>query len=184
MNSLDKTDRIIINLKVLATLSEGQRVCARNGQFSVYTPGWAQSVLRWLYSEDRWNNLDEVGNTVNDALRILNVYTNLAAFGYSATMPLPAAVPVPTPDASLNFVASMSRELTHALKGLRALKSTYATDPLLLATVDVLIERVETEVQNARHVLDTHRPTIVAKEAKEAKEETPGPGGKGRPKVT
>ena len=176
MNSLDKTDRVIINLKVLATLTEGQRVCARNGQFSVYTPGWTQSVLRWLYSEDRWNNLDEVSNTVNDALRILNVYMNLAAHAYNATGILPSAVPVPTPDASLNFVSSLSRELTNALNGMRALKATYAHDALLLATMDVLIERVQTEVQSAKQLLDTHRPSVALPplDGKDAS----GPGGK------
>lgn len=158
MNSLDKTDRVIINLKVLSTITDGQRVCVRNGQFSVYTPGWTQSVLRWLYSEDRWNNLEEVSTTVNDALRVLNVYMSLAAHAYNTTGVLHSAVPVPTPDVSLNFVSSLVRELRSASVGLRALRATYTADPLLVATLDVLLERIDTEVVGALALLEAHRP--------------------------
>lgn len=68
MLSLDKTDRVIINLKVLSTLKEGERVCVRNGQFSVYSVGWGQCLTRWAYGENRWVNFDDVQGVFNEAI--------------------------------------------------------------------------------------------------------------------
>jgi hypothetical protein len=146
MLSLDKTDRVIISLKVIATLQEGQRLCVRNGQFSVYTEGWTQAFTRWMYSENRWVNYEDVQNVMNEAFCILGTYMNLtnqSTDGFT------------TPANSLTCVATLAKELNSAAGGLLNLKKTYADDPLMVATLDVLTERTAVEVAKAQKILRT-----------------------------
>ncbi len=147
MQSLDKTDKIIINLKVLSTLQEGQRLCIRGNQFSIWDAGWTQAALRWAYGEDRWVNLEDIQLLITDALRILGTYMNLVQHAY--TVPSTQAIPVPTPGASLGFVNSLSRDLRNAIHGLENLKKTYAGDQRMIATLELLVDRVMGEIEKA-----------------------------------
>lgn len=143
MLSLDKTDRVIINLKVLSTLKEGERVCVRNGQFSVYCVGWAQSITRWVYSENRWVNFDDVQTVFNEAICILCTYMNMALEAGNQA-----------PHAALASVDNVAKELNSAIDGLVQLRKTYDADPRMVATLDVLIERTHTEVKKAQTLLN------------------------------
>lgn len=150
MSSLDKTDRIIINLKVVSTLTEGQRLCVRNKMFSVYDDGWTQALYRWLFSENRWANIDDIQSEFNDALRILGTYITLIQTGFSTVAD--HAIPVPTPDTCASFVTSLARELQQAVVGLQNLQHTYAADQRLVATLALLIERTNGEIEKARRI--------------------------------
>lgn len=164
MLSLDKTDRVIINLKVLATLKEGERVCVRNGQFSLYSIGWGQSLTRWFYKENRWLNFEDVQNVFNEAICILNTYMNMA-------VQVDNNAPHAPPNAPLTAVDNVARELTSAMNGLVQLRKTYCDDPLMVATLDVLIERAQTEVSKALNLLQTYKyckPALVAPAAEVA----------------
>ncbi len=156
MQSLDKTDRIIINLKVLSTLQEGQRLCIRGNQFSIWDAGWTQAALRWAYGEDRWVNLEDIQLLVTDALRILGTYMNLVQHAY--TVPSTQAIPVPTPSASLAFVNSLSKDLRNAIHGLDNLKKTYAGDQRMIATLELLVDRVMGEIEKAAAMVATPNP--------------------------
>jgi hypothetical protein len=157
MQSLDKTDRVIINLKVIAMLKDGQRLCIRNNQFSVWEPGWTQALVRWGFGENRWVNVEEMQTVIHDALRLLGTYMNLVQHAYGATPLAPDkyAIAVPTPSASLGFVSTLARDLEYAIEGLQSLRRTYATDPLMVATLDVLVERTQTEIEKAKQLLVT-----------------------------
>lgn len=143
MLSLEKSDRVIINLKVLATLKEGERVCVRNGQFSLYSVGWTQSITRWMYKENRWMNFDDVQNVFNEAICILGTYMNMAVEAGNKA-----------PHAALTAVDNIAKELHHAIAGLTQLGKTYCDDPLMVATLTVLIERTQTELAKAKTLLE------------------------------
>lgn len=179
MSSLDKTDRIIINLKVISTLSDGQRLCVRNNMFSIYEPGWMQAVYRWLYSEDRWANMDDIQAEVNDALRIMGTYMTLMQTTYGthamATPSQPGAapgvaLPVPPPDTCAAFVNTLAKELHSAVHGLQSLQRTYPDDKRLVATLAVLIERIQSEIEKAHRLMTRalHSEPVVAEEKKRA----------------
>ena len=153
MDSLDKTDQIIINLKVLSMLQEGERLCVRNDQFSVYNAGWTQAVCRWIYGESRWADVDDIKSVVNDALRVLGTYMNMLQNSY-ATLPATFAFGVPPLETSIGFVRTLARELTAAVKGIGSLKRTYSGDQLITATFDLLIERMTLEIDNSIKVVD------------------------------
>ena len=165
MGSSDKTDRVIINLKVIATLTEGQRLCVRNSMFSVYEPGWVQALYRWILSEDRWANMDDVQAEVNDALRIMAAYTALMQSHDKTGLALP---PV---DTCASVVSTLAKELHHAVHGLQSLQRTYPTDMRMVATLAVLIDRIQAEVEKAHKVLAAAQlpPPPAAPVAEEAK---------------
>ena len=156
MNSLDKTDQVIINLKVISMLTEGQRLCWRNNNFSVYPAGWSQAVYRWMFGESRWVNMEEVKTVVNDAIRILGTYINMVQHAYTPGVTDRYTFAVPTPQTSLGFVHTMARELQTACTGLLALKATYAGDQLITATFELLIERTSLEIEKASEVIRTY----------------------------
>ena len=154
MNSLDKTDQVIINLKVVSTLSEGERLCLRNNNFSIYSPGWAQAIYRWISGETRWVNMDDLKSVINDAIRILGTYINMVQHAYTPVAGSDRhAFAVPTPQTSIGFVTSMARELKAATGGLHNLRKTYAGDQLITATFDLLIERTLLEIQKAEETI-------------------------------
>lgn len=156
MNSLDKTDQVIINLKVVSTLTEGERLCLRNNNFSIYSPGWAQAIYRWISGETRWVNMDDLKSVINDAIRILGTYINMVQHAYTPVSgPDRYAFAVPTPHTSIGFVTSMARELKAATVGLSNLRKTYAGDQLITATFDLLIERTLLEIQKAEETIES-----------------------------
>lgn len=161
MSSLDKTDRIIINLKVISTLCDGQRLCVRNNMFSIYEPGWMQALTRWLYSEDRWANMEDIQVEVNDALRIMGTYMTLmqTTYGVNAMATPPqqtvgqGALPVPPPETCASFVSTLAKELHSAVHGLQSLQRTYPDDKRMVATLAVLIERIQSEIEKAQRLM-------------------------------
>lgn len=153
MNSLEKTDQVIINLKVIATLQDGERLCLRNQNFSVYSPGWAQALYRWMNGETRWVNMDDIKTVMNDAIRILGTYINMVHHVCTDVYTDHFLMAVPTPQTSLAFVNTMARELKAATNGLENLKKTYSGDQLITATFDLLIERTMIEIHKAEETL-------------------------------
>lgn len=154
MLSLEKTDRVVINLKVIATLKEGQRLCVRNNQFSVYDEGWSQALMRRLYSENRWVNYEEVQGVMNEAFCILGTYCNLVQAGGVEAGHVSA----------LTSVVTLAKEVRNAAIGLSNLKKTYVYDPLMVATLDVLTERADSEIAKATELLQKNNmglPTLL-----------------------
>lgn len=179
MLSLDKTDRVIINLKVIGTLQHGQRLCVRNGQFSVYPDGWSQALTRWLYSENRWVNYEDVQTVVNEAICILNTYMNMIVVSTDPSAPYAHPLALHTPSSALASVATLTKEIAQAAHGLQCLKQTYAADPLMVATLDVLIERADAEMGKARVLLQKHdvqpTPVLTPAPAKQSIPDAPKP---------
>lgn len=155
MNS-DAVDLVIINLKVLAGLKETDRLITRNSAFEVQETGWIQTISRRWNGDTRWSNFAEIKKLVEDALRILNAYC-AHAFG-TAT----AAAPLPKPSNAVDSVQSLVAELTSAAAGLTVLKATYSTDPRMIANLDVLLQKLNCEVQRAQISLFTHIPEVPA----------------------
>lgn len=155
MNSIDTTDRVIINLKVISGVKEGQRICTRNNSFFIQEPGWMQSLSRWINQDTRWANLTDIKAVIDDSLRILGTYMTLVHHAYGKSPPLNGynSLPVPTLDASLNYIKTLSKEIESAITGLEKLKITYSNDTLMIANLDVLIEKSVTEIGKAKNML-------------------------------
>ena len=157
--STEKIDRILINLKVLATLQAGERITLySNGCFSVYKSGWAQCISRRTYGETRWGNLESIKTVINEAINILQTYVNLVEGGN--TNNLSSTLPFPTLVSCITYIKTFSKELSVVKNGLENLKKTYETDPLMGANLNLLIERTETEVIKANDICKKHQAPI------------------------
>lgn len=147
--SNDKIDRILINLKVLATIAQGERITVyANGSFSIYQSGWLQSLSRRTFGETRWGNLDSIKTVISEAINILQTYINLV----DKSTNLPSSLPYPTLNSCVNYIKTFSKELEAVKSGLENLKVTYEADSLMVANLNLLIERTQTEVSKGKEV--------------------------------
>lgn len=146
----ESTDLLIINLKVIAGLQPNDRLSVRNGAFEVQEYGYMQSVWRRLGGDTRWVNLNEIKRLIDDALRLLSVYSTYAF--QPATKPVATSVsayPAPLPDNAVAVVKTLTAELTAAASGLDNLKTTYAGDSRMVANLDVILQKLRFDVARA-----------------------------------
>jgi uncharacterized membrane protein YgcG len=148
----ERTDQIIINLKVLAALKASDRLYTRNGAFEVQDNGWIQAFFRRAQGDTRWSNMDDMKVLVEDALRLLDAYTSYASPSAASTA---ASVQYPQPPASTShaFVRMLVGELSGACTGFQNLKLTYAADSRMCAHLDVLLQKIQSRIGAARAAL-------------------------------
>ena len=152
--SSEHTDRVIVNLKVLAALKPGDRIYTRSTGFEVAEASWYNTLTRWAQGDSRWVNLDAIKTLMEDATRILSTYVLHAWPGPAAADAQPA-YPAPTPEQSVGFVKTMVAEMEAAAHGLEQLKTTYEEDSRMLAHLEVTLQKVAHEVGRARARLGT-----------------------------
>lgn len=168
--SSERTDRVIINLKVIAYVKPDERISMRNNSFSIQPPGWVQCMTRWQYGESRWANLDDIKNVVEDALRIMGSYLSMFKGQLHNTTGETGGggagqYPLPTPENCANYIADIVKELEGAMAGLTNLKVTYANDPLMRSHLDLLVQRMNDEIQTARRAISTPTSHTVSSSA-------------------
>ena len=151
----DRTDRVIINLKVLAYVKPGERIAMHNNSFSIQQAGWGQCLQRWQYGETRWTSLVNIQNVVEDALRIIGTYVTMFKLQMNDIEPdvTQAQYPVPTPESCANYINDMGREIQNAMVGLQNLKMTYEFDQLMLSHLDLIIQKMKDDTASAQRVL-------------------------------
>ena len=147
--SSEHTDRVIVNLKVLAALKSGDRIYTRTSGFEIAEASWYNTFTRWAQGDSRWVNLEAVKTLMEDATRILSTYMLYAWPGAPAAGDAPA-YPVPTPEQSMGFVKTMVAEMEAAAHGLENLRVTYADDSRMAAHLDVTLQKIAHEVGRAR----------------------------------
>ena len=161
--SSEHTDRVIVNLKVLAALKSGDRIYTRTSGFEIAEVSWYNTFTRWAQGDSRWVNLEAVKTLMEDATRILNTYVLYAWPSAGGASDAPA-YPVPTPEQSMGFVKTMVEEMKAAAQGLENLKMTYADDSRMAAHLEVTLQKIAHEVGRARACLASsshERPAIV-----------------------
>ena len=152
----DRTDRVIINLKVIAYLKPDERITMRNNSFTIQQPGWGQCLQRWQYGETRWASLANIQNVVEDSLRIVGTYVTMFKVQINDVEPddvKEAQYPLPTPESCANYINDMCREIQNAMLGLENLKKTYELDSLMLSHLDLIIQKMRDDTGTAVRVL-------------------------------
>jgi hypothetical protein len=146
----ERTDQIIINLKVLAALKASDRLYTRNGAFEIQDNGWIQAFFRRAQGDTRWTNIEDMKVLVEDALRLLDAYTSYASPSSTSAH---VQYPQPPPSTSFAFVRMLVTELDGACNGLKNLKETYATDSRMCAHLDVLLQKIQSRIGAAKATL-------------------------------
>lgn len=118
-------DQTIATLKVLGMIPKSGRLCVRKGHLCLDYPE-AQSIRRWIHGDSRDCSLMHVQNAVNSAFKIAKFLVETPTPSYMTTWTL----------------ERLSSEMQQCQIGLQNLKMTYATDSLIVANLEVLLDRL------------------------------------------
>ena len=107
-------------------IKEGQKVCVRNGLLSLEprSTGIQAAVRRWINNDSRQSTLAYIKNVVNNALDVCNILTDH------------------------DTIEKITRSLCDSSAGLSSLAVTYENDVPIVATIQVMQDRIKTNLEN------------------------------------
>lgn len=127
----DFIDSTISGLKVIGMVPKNGKLSVRKGQLCLESQTRAQGLRRWINGDSRDMTLLHVKNTVSNAFKIGRM---LMTADNSNASPTEVTMRVWT-------LERISTELEKSETGLLNLKTTYAEDSMVLATIDVMVDR-------------------------------------------
>ncbi len=134
-------DRLFTNMKVISRIRQHERCNTNDGaSVRIDSNGLLQGVRRWWHGEDREKNLVHIEHIMSQAFEQLSM----------------ALVDPKTESKKTGRVAFLTRirkEMNATCEGLNNLRATYETDSVIIARIDVLVERIQANVAIADEVL-------------------------------
>jgi len=129
--SEDIVDHLLTSLKVISMIKEGQKVCVRNGHLTLenQSTGVVTSIRRWINKDSRQTTVHYIKSVVQNSVAVSKTYKNEVSVG--------------------KLLLGMSE----ALIGIGSLIVTYADDATVSATLQVLHDRISTELKNLHEEL-------------------------------
>lgn len=141
-------DNTIANLKIIGMIQRNQKLCIRKGQLTVDRSDRFQSLIRWLRNDSRDVILLHVRNTVNNAVRIARALIDASSTAAAAV----------TPQHRSWTLSRIMQEIEATRHGLINLKTTYADDSIMIASLDVLVDRLLVNRDEIAAALATTEP--------------------------
>jgi hypothetical protein len=124
MQNQDFIDQILTSLKVIGMIKEGQKVKVRNGLLDLepVSTGIRVAISRWIHHDNRHTTLMYIKNVVSNAMEIYSIQNNQNE--------------------------KIKDALINCNSGLSALAVTYGEDASTNATLQVMQERIKSEINN------------------------------------
>ena len=124
-DSEDIIDQLLTSLKVISMIKEGQKVCVRNGHLSleVQSTGVITSLRRWINRYNRQTTVCYIKSVVHNALSVTKTHNNETS------------------------VDKVLKGLEEAVTGIKSLTVTYMDYATVSATLQVLRDRIQTELK-------------------------------------
>ena len=118
-------DHLLTSLKVISMIKEGQKVCVRNGHLSleVQSTGVITSFRRWINRDNRQTTICYIKSVVHNALSVTKTHNNEMS------------------------VYKVVKGLEESVTGINSLTVTYTDDATVSATLQVLRDRIQTELK-------------------------------------
>lgn len=132
-------DRVHRDLKIIATLREGDKVYVEDGSLCILHPSAYGGPWRWLRGDNRVKSLAMVQSTIMDALAVAEYSIERVMQRQSHHHGRPRDTSAHTTEST---VRRLYRELQSAIVGLKCLRVTYSGDQSTTAKIDVLREGV------------------------------------------
>lgn len=126
MNSDDLIDQVITSLKIVGMVQKNGRLCVRRGQLDIDVDDRWQPIRRWFNRDSRDQIVLHMRNCIASAVKLSKGIIS----GQIET------------DMKNWTVSRLITEMTNCQNGLLNLKTTYCDDPAMVATIDVLMERL------------------------------------------
>lgn len=127
MNIEDQVDNIISNLKVISMVQKNGRLCVRKGSLTIEPDDNIQKFRRWFFKDGREITMMHVKNTVYNAIKL-------------AKGIITGQLEVDMREWALQRIC---KEMTNCQSGIINLKTTYNDDSIMIANLDVLLERLQ-----------------------------------------
>ena len=126
-DSEDIVDHLLTSLKVISMIKEGQKVCVRNGHLTLETQstGVVTSVKRCIHGDSRNTTVHYIKSVLHNSITVSKTHRNQTS------------------------VDKITTGMTEALAGISSLIVTYADDATVSAMLQVLHDRVSTELKTA-----------------------------------
>jgi hypothetical protein len=139
MATEDNIDATLAALKVIGMVQKNGKLCIRKGQLCLDTTNSpvAQAAKRWLNGDSRDAMLMHAKNVMHDVVKINRLIMNES----------------PISNVAMWTLTQMLSELERCEVGLVNLKSTYSTDSIVIAALDVMIERQRAHQDEVRKFL-------------------------------
>ena len=123
---MNQVDRLLINLKIIASLEPYQKLNTKSGHQLVIESAWSStSFYRWMREDTRHNTVKRIGEILEEANNILNVGSSLSKEYVSE-----------------EYRGRVMAQLQGTRVGMVNLRITYESDPTITAHFDVLLERM------------------------------------------
>lgn len=130
-------DSTIASLKIIGMVPKNGKLCIRKGQLCLESAQKAQGVRRFINGDSRDMTLMHAKNTINHAVKITRTLMN-------------------SPDSPITLwtIQRIHEEMEACEGGLQNLKTTYVNDSMMIANLDVLIDRQRAHGDEIRKYLD------------------------------
>ena len=133
------TDNLLTSLKVISRVQQHERLATGNEVVRVekLDQSWYSYMLplrRWYSGESRETNIQSVGRIIDNAFSQLRLYADK---NKSTSEKL--------------FVLRLTQDLEGTITGLKNLQTTYTNDSVAQARIDLLIERVSTQLDEFKN---------------------------------
>ena len=138
----DFVDNTIANLKIISMVQKNQKLCVRKGQLTLEKGDKFEFIRRWLNNDSRDIILLHIRNIINNAVKIAKSLPD---------------VPIINSHVKEWTLKKIYEEMEQAENGMINLKTTYANDSIMIANLDVLIDRLKINREEIKNVL---HPTI------------------------
>ena len=130
MSSDRPADDLLASLKIIGRIRQHERLSTTGDVVRVEAQDVLQSFRRWWHGESREKNLSSISTIVDNAFSQLELRSRKKD---------------PTP-ADRVFIIRLKQELQSTLKGLENLQTTYERDSVSEARIDVLRDRIHTQL--------------------------------------
>ena len=137
MTSEDFVDSTIASLKIIGMVPKNGKLCIRKGQLCIDTSIKAQGLWRFFNGDSRDMTLMHAKNTINNAMKITRALMN------SATKD----------EMNIWTIQRIYHEMDGAQGGLQNLKTTYTNDSMMIANLEVIIDRQRANGEEIRKYL-------------------------------
>jgi len=124
-DSEEIVDHLLTALKVISMIKEGQKVCVRNGHLTLETQstGVITSIRRWIHNDSRQTTVHYIKSVIQNSISVSKVHRNHIS------------------------VDKIITGMEESLNGINSLIVTYNEDATVIATLQVLYNRISTELK-------------------------------------
>lgn len=133
-------NKYITNLKIISKINVNEKIYINNDQFIIVERNSTLlSLIRSLYGENRYKNIDQLSDIYNNIFSFINNQLNSKYLSISKLTNIEEDIYFEI----ISQLENICTELKNSISGLDSLKKTYNNDILIDSQLDDLITRID-----------------------------------------